>query len=887
MKMPPDGFFLKDFLLWGEPDQRGFVSKGWSVSVPDTRNASEQFLTAYSNALEGIMLSVAEESRLQIRWAVHSDYQKELLAYQRATESFGENIAPWCKRVREERFNRHWHQMTNRQLRRERCSLWLSKRIEHSHSFRFFQNSIEQQIDKLTDQLDTEFEHQTANFRNLFSPIGGQLTPMTNEDNYNELFSYFNPSDFTRTDELTTLDPNDSIYGNIWQCQHSPPASQIEEVVSLLKSKKNHRPLYGFQMDGYLHNFLVLTKWPRNTYTGIVNMLTKLPLLDYEIIVNLYPKNNEREIKKEEAEIKVLMADLPKKPSLKVDIGRKQAKIEQLRRGVIRPFEVDFIVHLWEQKIDNLTAKTIALKQAINGLESAKFEECCCTQTALQLWALSIPGWTWTDYPHYRLYGTSFFLADMLPFSASFTGHPEGAEALYDGDNRSLVSYREFVGGSPQHCATFGTSGTGKSKTQEDILSQTNPYYAFTCIIEEGLSYLPWLKNMGVQPIIIHPDLDITFNYFDTNGSALTGMHTSIAASLVAVMAGASKDEEKQALRQAMFAEYIDQLLEDRFDEWLHDSVNYERLPHIARCAILADQYKSDLDANTTTAEALLAIKELIAKNDDTILTRLAAISEEKVSTALHTGSRIVRNAAYSWFEPSDFPTHSQLVNMMRSAPIAEHNRDEVNQLATRLSQWCADGAYGKLFDGLSNRQLKDRIVHFELGSIPDAMMEMKVAAGFLIMNQVRQIITTMPRSLRKEVIFEELAAFTDIPGGEKLVAEFYMRLRKYNCRVNSIVQQYATFKNSRIRPFVLGNSSQFVFFKQNDLADLRDQSAGIGLPENTMRRIMNYPKPDQLPEGNRYSQCTYYQSMSGQPLCGTMTIISPLLNPPTKKAAA
>ena len=56
----------------------------------------------------------------------------------------------------------------------------------------------------------------------------------------------------------------------------------------------------------------------------------------------------------------------------------------------------------------------------------------------------------------------------------------------------------------------------------------------------------------------------------------------------------------------------------------------------------------------------------------------------------------------------------------------------------------------------------------------------------------------TLPRALRKRNVYEEVARFLDIPGGQEIVQESYAQLRKFNCWNISIVQQYARFKQSR-----------------------------------------------------------------------------------------
>ena len=75
--------------------------------------------------------------------------------------------------------------------------------------------------------------------------------------------------------------------------------------------------------------------------------------------------------------------------------------------------------------------------------------------------------------------------------------------------------------------------------------------------------------------------------------------------------------------------------------------------------------------------------------------------------------------------------------------------------------------------------------------------------------------------------MYEEVARFLDIPGGQEIVQESYAQLRKFNCWNISIVQQYARFKQSRIRSAVFGNSRQFFIMRQNDRADLGGHGAG------------------------------------------------------------
>ena len=107
--------------------------------------------------------------------------------------------------------------------------------------------------------------------------------------------------------------------------------------------------------------------------------------------------------------------------------------------------------------------------------------------------------------------------------------------------------------------------------------------------------------------------------------------------------------------------------------------------------------------------------------------------------------------------------------------------RDQIMEIATLILPWCRDGNYGCLFDGTSNLSLTGKIAHFELGYIPESAKELKAAAGFLITNHARKHIMTLPRAIRKRNIYEEVARFLDIPGGQEIVQESYAQLRKFN----------------------------------------------------------------------------------------------------------
>ena len=80
--------------------------------------------------------------------------------------------------------------------------------------------------------------------------------------------------------------------------------------------------------------------------------------------------------------------------------------------------------------------------------------------------------------------------------------------------------------------------------------------------------------------------------------------------------------------------------------------------------------------------------------------------------------SREVRNLAFAYFSPEEFPTHRMLQELMMLDPVGSE-REQILEIATLILPWCRDGNYGCLFDRTSNLSLTGKIAHFELGYIP------------------------------------------------------------------------------------------------------------------------------------------------------------------------
>jgi hypothetical protein len=849
----PNGYFLNDLLVFQGLGKGCYVSKGFLVEPPELSAASPEHLNAFQDQITLVLGCLHADLRLQVQWYCDSDYRAELLRYHEHTQ-LATNV--WTRRTRNERFTRYWQAMQNRELRRQRLVLYFSRRIESAPPVGSSGSALRNHYEVVLGELASEFVQLQGMLGQIFQ--GAKIEPMGNLDHYRHASRFLNPSFADRFD----FDPMDtfvselSIHDNCW---HSEAQGLSEDP--------------GFWMDGHYHSVLVLHRWPKVTHPGMIHRLTDLPLLDYSITVNVESLSPRAEINKEEKAHDRLAGDFAseKRLSLLTAMEKKQKKIAALMQGHTSPFLVEYIIRAWDKTREGLAAKTAALKNAINSMNGAQYLECALPTTAKKLFFQSWPGFPWGRYPHRKLYGESRYLADVLPFSATFTGHLANAEAIYDGTSRNLVGITTFAGSkgneTPQHAVLLGMSGAGKSVTVCDLLSQTEAYFDYTVIIEEGLSYEIYTRTVApdARPIIIQPDGDLTINYLDTHGLPLTSEHLASATALVARLVGVSADEDRQLAREAQIAKYLSLLYDDVFTEW--SKRNEARLMDVARHACALARFRKR-KPGVSTLDAFVDFRDWLEAAPEPAQSFLGAVSEEEVLRFLKEPEteREVRSLAFAYFRLAEYPTHRMLQELLQ----LESSDATAEDLATRLLPWCAGGNYGCLLDGKSNISLTGKIAHFELGYIPESAKLLRSVAGFLITNYTRQHIVTMPRGLRKRNIYEEVARLLDIPGGEQIVRESYAQMRKFNCWNISIVQQYARFKESRIRSAVFGNSRQFFLMRQNDRADLDDMGQDIGLTDLTKQAILSYPLPDQQSGNERFAAFTYLHSDAQNPICGT-----------------
>jgi len=336
---------------------------------------------------------------------------------------------------------------------------------------------------------------------------------------------------------------------------------------------------------------------------------------------------------------------------------------------------------------------------------------------------------------------------------------------------------------------------------------------------------IPWLrKNLAEWPhdfrYTIKPNGNLTINYLDTAGGPLSPLHLAFSAGLCLLFCGGDdRDAERRALRQAMIVENLQQLYTDVFNDWI--VANEETAEELRWRAFAIEKYRTlrMRGSQWNFVDAFTVFRDWEEQKPDDAAQFTDSLVEADVTEFAKNPStaNLVRDLAFAYLRPEQFPTHSALVEQIlynQSGGIRE--REENDRVGKLMRSWSREGEKGKLFDGVGNIPIDGRVAHFELGQIPEHAADMRAAANFLVANYGRQKIISMPRSLPKIAIFEEASRTLDIPGGVRMIQEYYRQMRKFGCNILAVVQQYDAIKNSPVRGAMIGNSKIFLYLKEN-----------------------------------------------------------------------
>jgi hypothetical protein len=492
----PNGFFLNDLLWFGDGgSKKTAISRGFIVEPGEISAFSVTQLNDLHERLRILLGILGEEYALQVQWSIDSDYRHELGAYHRETLNLRRQDpihGQFGVLIRAERYERYKTAMEEGRLRRERLNLFFTRIID-TKVLVAGSSVIAEYFNALSRKESQALcEFAMSALSRLFPDC--RITPMRDQDHFLFYYRFLNAN--FQTTEVNPLDLLDSGYSIQQNCLHGEGTTPaVDAGVS-------------FKLDCYHHAIFAVRQWPRRTFPGIVAALTGMGFQQYAITMNIYAKRVDKVIEQEEKHIQRLQIDAvsERKQSLVTDMVAKQEKVTELQQGKVIPLNALFVVRLWHRKPDQLAARCASLKNAFISMGGAVVHHATIPENARQLFYQTWPGWTCGTYRAFDLPAEDSYLADLIPWSATFTGHLEGAEAIYNGARGNLVGIRTRLGNTPQHGVLFGMTGAGKSVIIADLLAQVGHRFGFRLIVEEGLSHAVLTQAQGCEPIIINPN---------------------------------------------------------------------------------------------------------------------------------------------------------------------------------------------------------------------------------------------------------------------------------------------------------------------------------------------------------------------------------------------
>lgn len=844
-----DAYLDRNLVIYRGLQKGGSIGRGYAVELPDTENTDAEWLMSLEDNLRILLRLVKPELRLQVTWSVDSDYRHEIERYKAETERLGGDR--WSVRAREERYARYDRKIRNRELRREHLTFFYASKIGGK-----FKGAGHQYYEEVLQAATREQAELEIALRGQLASLGGLVTPMGDLDHFEQFYRFFNPSSFENENVILEdlFDPTKTVAEMCFNSDGAP----LHNGGSL------------FKMDGFYQGVCVLKTLPKFTYIGMMRVLTQLDFMDYQVTVNIEAGDVEKD--RIETEGKLARYERGKiTASIEATIQKLRTRVRRLATNEVVPYRMHLVVRCWDRSEEVCSSKLSAIKNAMLKMGGSQAYEPTLPTSVRNYWQLTMPGYSWSPYQDFKLYIEDVNLADLLPISSTPVGDLAEAEAIYDGPRGAIMGCTTFVGkpGSqrPEHGIMFGASGAGKSVFTIDLLTQTAPYYDFTAIVEEGLSYNLFTRMYGCEPIIVQPNGALTFNYFDTRGLPLSSDQLGGATAIAHLMAGPPKDLDKDRIRQALLAKQIERLYIDQYEAWGMKHPD-ERFQSARRVCMSRDWGKRRLPQGTSLTDCWMDFTNA-CQEGDMEARELADFDfdpgriEDLLNNPAETGD--VMAMAYTLMSPEHMPTHGQFVEMLNLESRQRRAHEDLGLLRMLLEPWCKNGRFGAILDGVNNVDLSKKVVHFELSYIPESAKELRDVAAFMITNDLRKEIMRRPRNIRKRVILEELSAFLAMPDGDRITREYYERMRKYSTWVFSIIQQFQRIKDHPVRSSVVGNSRIMFMLKQPDRRDVEAMSEGFRVPAVTKHQVAAFPDPSEM-KRNPFGSFVYYHEATGRP---------------------
>ncbi|KKN33852.1 hypothetical protein LCGC14_0799590 [marine sediment metagenome] len=170
----------------------------------------------------------------------------------------------------------------------------------------------------------------------------------------------------------------------------------------------------------------------------------------------------------------------------------------------------------------------------------------------------------------------------------------------------------------------------------------------------------------------------------------------------------------------------------------------------------------------------------------------------------------------------------------------AEHPKEIVQDLATRLHAFTSKGSYGKYFCRPNNVNFNKQLTVLELEELKGRAHLQKVVL-FQLIYQIQQEVYLGDRSRKKVVIIDESWDLIQNGGPEvqKFIEHAYRRFRKYGASVLLVTQSIQDMYKSPVGEAIVENSATMALFRHTEEAvDKLKREAKLVLPDGAFQML-------------------------------------------------
>lgn len=849
---------FESFIVYGEMDKNGYVSKGYKIEIPNLDNSGDSVKNSLFLRLANFLSRLEQDCKVQFRFTRDTDFNEILEPYNEQTQSLVKDC--WSKSIRNSIYNNFIEQIKNRKVRREHVHVYFSIPIKNFKKDGLVPESVKSR---------KRFERQVKNaftmpFQSLKEALRLNVEPLNHIELFKEFYQSYNKSSME-----TDID-----YSQIF-------TPEIEEIVEceFMKSQNEEISAASFCADGYYHNILTLADFPKTDTTPFFgNQFLNNDIQNLTIVVNIEALDIAKYIKKKEKLHRRVEGDVNASPSSiaqAAGLDDLEDQIWRFGKGEEIPLRIEYIIHTWNSDQKELHADTMVLRQAASSMFTSLVMYDLGLQ-AMHNFLKTLPGNLFYKNKDASLDCNHSSLSSIIPFNSSFAGKGKDGNILFAGDHGNIMSIGFFDGPTPQHMLCLGQSGSGKSVNFASILSQSFFDFEKIVIIEEGGSYsnLSKIYSDSSESIIIDPNGRLTLNYFDTCGVPLSPGQIEFVTMFLVGMCGESKDAEIIQDRTALISAYVIDIYNDTFIEW--KSTNSEALLEVAKLSMTVEWMLPFMPPERNTElDSYFELKDILEKSNDEresfdqeVISYYNSISSNQATDYILEDSDTIRNIAFALIPREEMPYHSQIVEAIRDTPKSNHNIDETNRIANRIAVYSIESGKGCLFDGYTTIDLSKKFIHIELSRLANCSSVMKNLVGIVINNLVQNQIIGMARSDKKLYIFEEAARFLSIPGAADIIKQSYAQFRKYTCVAVTVTQSIAQMEESGVGKILMTQSKSFMFLKNTDKKELEALKPYIQLSDNAITSIKEFPSPEHI-AGEKYSSFLYYAQRDQWPIVG------------------